>query len=126
MFPRQYWPPNFFQKKLSFVTGVEFGCTVIICLFGLKPTKTMKKQTILKITNDDGTSETIKCYLQRSQLFKVQNSANWKGRYKINCKRKWFSSPKADREDAWRDINKQINDLTLNGKRAVIKRNVYP
>ena len=30
----------------------------------------MKKQTTLKITNDDGTSETILCYIQRSQLFR--------------------------------------------------------
>ena len=86
----------------------------------------MKKQAILKITNDDGTSETIKCYLQRSQLFKVRNSVTWKGRYTINGKRKWFSSPEADRVDAWRDINKQINDLILNGKRLVVKRNNYP
>ena len=86
----------------------------------------MKKQTILKITNDDGTNETIKCYLQRSQLFKVPKRDSWKGRYNINGKRKWFSTSKADLEDAWRDINKQINDLTLKGKRTTIKRNVYP
>ena len=36
----------------------------------------MKKQTTLKITNDDGTSETIPCYIQQSQLFKVPNSNN--------------------------------------------------
>ncbi len=86
----------------------------------------MKKQTILKITNDDGTSETIPCHLQRSQLFKVLNKGSWKGRHNINGKRKWFSSPLADEKEAWQDINKQINDFVLKGKRTVIKRNVYP
>lgn len=86
----------------------------------------MKKQTILKITNDDGTSETIPCYLQLSQLFKVPHSVSWKGRYNINGKRKWFSSPLIDGDDAWRDVNKQINDFVLKGKRNVIKRNEYP
>ena len=86
----------------------------------------MKKQTTLKITNDDGTSETILCYIQRSQLFKVPNRNSWKGRHNLKGKRKWFSSPLAGEEEAWRDINKQINDFTLKGKRALIKRNEYP
>ena len=86
----------------------------------------MKKQTTLKIANDDGTSETIPCYLQLSQLFKVPNKNSWKGRYNINGKRKWFSSPLLDGDDAWRDVNKQINDFVLKGKRNVIKRNEYP
>ena len=86
----------------------------------------MKRQTILKITNENGTSETIKCYLQRSQLFKVPNSVSWKGRHSFNGKRKWFSCQAADLDEAWRDINKQINDFTLKGKRLIVKRNNYP
>ena len=86
----------------------------------------MKKQTTLKITNDDGTSETIPCYIQQSQLFRVPNRDSWKGRHNLNGKRKWFSSPLADEGEAWRDINKQVNDFILKGKRTLVQRNEYP
>jgi hypothetical protein len=56
----------------------------------------------------------------------VPNRNSWKGRHNLKGKRKWFSSPLAGEEEAWRDINKQINDFTLKGKRALIKRNEYP
>jgi len=39
MLSGQYWLANFFQKKLRFVTGARLGCTVMICLFGLKTKK---------------------------------------------------------------------------------------
>ena len=56
----------------------------------------------------------------------MPNSVSWKGRLSFNGKRKWFSSPLTNLNEAWRDINKQINDFVLKGKRNVIKRNEYP
>lgn len=51
----------------------------------------------------------------------MPNSVSWKGRLSFNGKRKWFSSPLTNLNEAWRDINKQINDFALKGK-----RNEYP
>ena len=100
--------------------------TEVRCLVQRQGGQQVKKQTTLKITNDDGTSETILCYIQQSQLFKVPNRDRWKGRHAIKGKWKWFSSPLPGELEAWRDFNKQVNDFILKGKRTLVQRNEYP
>jgi len=86
----------------------------------------MKKQTILKITNDDGTSETIPCHIQKTAIFKTRGNS-YRGRKTIKGHgRKWFTSDVPNEEDAWRDINEQCHHFKGKGKRSVIKVNKYP
>lgn len=86
----------------------------------------MKNQTTLKITNDDGTTETIPCHIQKQALFRTGGNS-YRGRKTIKTHgRKWFTSDEVDAGDAWRDINKQCHDFISAGKRSIMKINVYP
>ncbi|MDB4789992.1 hypothetical protein OAG66_01370 [bacterium] len=86
----------------------------------------MKKQTTLKIANDDGTSETIPCHIQKKAIFKTRGMS-YRGRKTIKGHgRKWFTSDEVDTEVASRDINEQCHHFMGKGKRSVIKVNTYP
>ena len=86
----------------------------------------MKKQQIITIVDDDGNSEVIQCYIQKSGVFKAKGRNTWSGRKMIKGESKWFNSDALDMEDAHRDINKQCHVFKNGGKRTVIKRNEYP
>ena len=86
----------------------------------------MKKQTILKITNDDGATETIPCHIQKKAIFKTSGTS-YRGRKTIKGHgRKWFTSDEPNLEEAWRDINQQCHHFMGKGKRSIIKVNTHP